>query len=632
MRQYNVEIPDHEYWKRQIRCQYNCPVNTDSRGYVTAIAAGNYEQAYRIARGPNPFASICGRVCGAPCEAGCRRGKIDEAISIRALKRFVTEKYGVEAKNPLSTVDCSFARRDPNNPKAGTKVAVIGGGVGGFTCAHDLALLGYKVTVFESAPFAGGMLVAGVPVYRLPRSVVQQEIKAILSLGVELKTNTTVGKDVTINQLRNEGFKAFCIAAGLQNSRKMKIEGDDMEGVMHGIDMLKVVNVGKHLDIGNKVVVVGGGNVAFDVARSAIRPRGTEHQHVPVEDFYEATDVARSAFREGAKEVHMVFLESMDEVPADDVEVEEGMEEGIVLHPSRGPLKVLGKNGKVTGLATRIVKSVFDENRRFNPVYDDKPGEIIEADTVIFAIGQVADFTFLEGTTDIKTTPRGLVEIDFATKRTSAPDVFACGDVADGPGLFINAIKAGQVAATSIDEYLRGDKGYSKKEKGYFGIPPTEHEMVDDYVQLKRKHPPVIGASERATSTEVVELRYPEQMAIEQGQRCLKCHINTIFDGSLCIMCGGCVDVCPTSCLSLLPLSQIKLTPELENLFRLRYGVNIKELEKTEGVEAVNQLGSVMIKDEDRCIRCGFCAKRCPTNAVKMEHFSNQIILNAKKG
>ncbi len=617
---FRVEVADVDYWRKQIKCQWGCPVNTDARGYVIAIAEGRYLDAYRLARGPNPFASICGRVCGAPCEVSCRRGDIDDAITIRALKRFVTEQYGVEAGNPAATIQFSTARRDPNNPKAGTKVAIIGAGVAGLSAAHDLALLGYKVTVFESESVAGGMLTTGVPLYRLPRELVQHEIEAILSLGVELRLNTTVGQDITIPQMRQQGFEAVLIAAGLQRSRQLKLEGIEKEGVLHGIEFLKQVNLGRKVQLGERVIVIGGGNVAFDVARTALRTRGG--YRTEVQDFYEAADAARMALRTGAKEVHLVCLESREEMPADEVEIHEGVEEGVVLHPSLGPARILGENGKVTGLATRKVKAVFDAQGRFNPTFYDEPGETIAGDTIILAIGQSADFNFIKDVPELELTPQGIVKIDPHTKRTNIPYIFACGDVAEGAKLFIDAVASGQRAAVSIDEYLRGQSLQTEYQPRW--QLPVLHQMPENYVQLQRVNPPALVAEKRASSTEIVELNFEEAVAREQAARCLKCHINTIFNGELCILCNGCVDVCPTYCLALVPLTQIALTPQFEALFTQRYGVNIKTLAETEGFDAVKQLGSAMIKDEDLCIRCGFCAKRCPTGAVTMEHFSYQ--------
>jgi formate dehydrogenase (NADP+) beta subunit len=621
-RSFRVEIPDITYWQRQIKCQWGCPVHTDSRGYVIAIAEGRYLDAYRIARGPNPFASICGRVCGAPCEVECRRGSIDEPVTIRALKRYVTEKYGVEAGDPASTVAFSTARRDANNPKAGTQVAVVGGGVAGLTAAHDLALLGYRVTVFEAGDVAGGMLMTGVPTYRLPRDLVQNEIRAIESLGVTIRTNTRVGKDVTIPALRAQGFAAILIATGLQRGRNLPIKGSELKGVIHGIEFLKDVNGGRVPPLGKKVVVIGGGNVAFDVARSAIRTYDGKFKS-SAEDFYEATDSSRMALRAGAQEVHMVCLESREEMPADEVEIHEGVEEGVNLHASRGPLEIVGKDGVVTGLATRRVRSVFDATGRFNPTFDEEPGEVIPADTVILSIGQTIDAEFLKDIPEVALTKNGLIQIDPVTKKTNVPYIFASGDVAEGARLFINAVASGQRAAVSIDEYIRGGE-VAEDRKGDFALPGGKHGMRDGYLQLERVNPPVLEARERASSQKVVELNFEQPVAHEQGARCLKCHINTIFNGEKCILCNGCVDVCPTYCLALVPLTQLALEPRLEAALESRYGCSIAALMESEGHEAVKRLGSAMIKDEELCIRCGYCAKRCPTGAITMEHFAYQ--------
>ena len=614
-RRFRVEIPGIEYWQRQVKCQWGCPVRTDARGYVIAIAEGRYLDAYRIARAPNPFASICGRVCGAPCEVECRRGSIDDPVTIRALKRFVTEQHGVESGDPAATIAFSTARRDPANPRAGTKVAVIGAGVAGLTAAHDLALLGYRVTVFERDPVAGGMLVTGVPVYRLPRDLVRMEIDAILSLGVELRLGTEVGRDITIAGMRADGYEAVLIASGLQRGRNIAIEGVEARGVMHGIDFLKAVNTGGRVELGERVVVIGGGNVAFDVARSAVRRPGRS----PAEDFYEAADSSRMALRTGAKEVHLVCLESRDEMPADELEIREGEEEGVSLHTSRGPLKILSSGGIVTGLATRRVKSVFDAAGRFNPTFAEEPGEIIPADTVLLSIGQSADFGFLKDLPDLKMA-RGLVEIDPLTKRTNVPGIYASGDVAEGARLFINAVASGQRAAVSIDEDLRSGV-LGETRTGTFTLP-AEHTMTGGYLQFDRVNPPVSEPAGRVAGTAIIEAGYEEAVAREQGARCLKCHINTIFNGDLCILCNGCVDVCPTYCLALAPLTRIAMEPALEEALRHRYGVDIAALEAAQGPAAVREAGSAMLKDEELCIRCGFCARRCPTGAVTMEHFA----------
>jgi len=269
---YQVAVPDVNYFSRQVLCREGCPVRTDSGGYVQAVAEERYEDAYILARTPNPFASICGRVCAAPCEAKCRRGALDASISIRALKRFVCEKFGVESDNfDLGRVYPNL--HDPRRERVGggRKVAVIGAGPAGLSCAHELALMGFAPTVFEAHDLAGGMLVLGVPEYRLPRDIIRAEIEAIESIGVEIRLNSRLGRDFTLDDLSKKGFEAVFIGIGAHKSRELSIPGVQNDGVLRAIDFLLNVNLGYRVSLGRKVAVIGGGNVAFDVARSVVR-------------------------------------------------------------------------------------------------------------------------------------------------------------------------------------------------------------------------------------------------------------------------------------------------------------------------------------------------------------------------
>ena len=355
------------YWMKMVKCQDACPVHTDACGYVNAIAEGRDQDAYRIARATNPFASICGRVCGAPCEANCRRGSLDSPVSIRALKRFVTEQFGPETGDFTNYREGCNQEMLPQNRGEFERVAVVGAGVAGLTVAHDLVQLGYKVTVFEAYSSPGGMLTAGVPVFRLPRELVMSEIDAILSLGVELKCNQRLGRDFTINSLRQQGFKAIFLGVGLPKGRKLDLPGADLAGVYDGMDFLRAFNEGNPLPVGKRIIVIGGGNVAYDVARSAVRPQDSFGPASPDavglssqdsfgpsgtgDDVHSsesvAYDVARSAVRmSGEKQVHVVCLENRKQMPADEIEVTEGAEEGLVLHNSRGPPEEVENQGK----------------------------------------------------------------------------------------------------------------------------------------------------------------------------------------------------------------------------------------------------------------------------------------------
>jgi NADPH-dependent glutamate synthase beta subunit-like oxidoreductase len=581
---YEVRIPDAtDYYMEMVKCRHACPVHTDACGYVTSIAEGRYQDAYRIARAHNPFASICGRVCGAPCEAACRRGDVDAPVSIRPLKRFVTSRFGPE------TGDYAIYREANNDhmlpPDRGDyeRVAVVGAGVSGLTVAHDLVRIGYKVTVFESYSEPGGMLTAGVPVFRLPRELVRHEIQAILSLGVDLKCNMRLGRDFTIASLRREGYAAIFLGIGLPKGRKLPLPGADNENVIDGMDFLRAFNAGAPLPLGKRIIVIGGGNVAYDVARSAVRPH----------DDHVAYDVARSALRlSGDKEVHVVCLESLQEMPADEIEVHEGAEEGIHLHNQRGPREVLIEDGKLTGLRTVRCTAVFDANGRFNPSFDESNVEDIPADSIIFAIGQTSDLSFLDPADGVES-ERGLIKVNRETYQTTAPDVFACGDIAHGARLFIDAIASAQIAARSMHDFLRGTRTEVTVRKQW---SPATYTMAESWNTLRRENPPALESEKRAASLEIVEVDYAEEDARRQAARCLRCNVNTVFDTEKCVACNGCVDVCPESLIRLVPVSEI-------------FGVETEED------------GAAMIKDETTCIRCALCASRCPTHAILMKHF-----------
>src|SRR5215472_15261426 len=432
-----VEVPDANYFARQVLCREGCPVRTDSGAYVQAIAEGRYEDAYIIARTPNPFASICGRVCAAPCEAKCRRGALDASISIRALKRFVCEKFGVESDNfDLGRVYPQL--HDPRRERigGGRKVAVVGAGPAGLSCAHELALLGFSVTVFEAHSAPGGMLVLGVPEYRLPREIIHAEIAAIESLGVEIRLRNQLGREFQLAELKQQGYEAVFLGIGAHKSRELAIEGVQYDGVLRAIEFLLNINLGFRVSLGRKVVVIGGGNVAFDVARSVLRQsehlagmseaelRSALHQATSAleqltarepeapDEVRLALDVAREAIRKGVPEVHMYCLESLDEIPAAREEIEEAEKEGIRLHTRFGPKRILESEGKVAGAELIKVSRIFDENRRFNPQFIEGSEETVDCDMVIMAIGQSPDLSWIRPEDNLKVTPRGTLQTD----------------------------------------------------------------------------------------------------------------------------------------------------------------------------------------------------------------------------
>jgi len=602
---YQVRLPDATgYWMEMVKCRHACPVHTDACGYVTAIAEGRYEEAYRLARATNPFASICGRVCGAPCEANCRRGSLDAPVSIRPLKRFVTDRFGPERGDYSLHRDAANLAMLPPDRGEYERVAVVGAGVSGLTVAHDLVRIGYKVTVFEADAEPGGMLTAGVPVFRLPRELVRHEIQAILSLGVELKCNMRLGRDFSISSLRAEGYRAIFLGIGLPKGRKFPLPGADTPGVIDGMDFLRAFNSGKPLPLGKRVIVIGGGNVAYDVARSAVRPPNDEQM---------AYDVARSALRlSGDKEVHVVCLESRQEMPADELEVIEGAEEGIHLHNQRGPRAILHENGTLTGLRTVRCTAVFDAQGKFNPSYDEGFVEDIAADSVIFAIGQSSDLSFLDPADGVES-ERGLIKVNRETYQTTAPDVFACGDIAHGARLFIDAIASAQIAARSMHDFLRGTRTDVVVRKQW---KPAAYTMVDGWNVLERRNPPALESDRRAASIEIVEETYAEREARRQGSRCLRCNVNTVFDTSKCVACNGCVDVCPENLIRLVGLSKLITDDGWRQQAIDTFG-DISQYSP----EELDQFGGAMIKDETTCIRCSLCASRCPTHAIEMKLF-----------
>jgi NADPH-dependent glutamate synthase beta subunit-like oxidoreductase/ferredoxin len=622
----HVSIPGEQYQQELISCQVACPVHTDARGYVRAIANGRFEEAYLIARGPNPFASICGRICGAPCETACRRGKIprvdddgnfvanDRPIAIRALKRFVCDLAGPEAVGPavaLRNVEAFLppvaahaeemaallqASVDGRVTKAnGQKIAIIGAGPAGLSAAHDLALLGFKPVVFESEPVPAGMLAVGVPAYRLPREIIAKEVAVIEALGVEIRCGVSIGKDVSFAQLRRN-FSAVLIAVGAKASRELGLPGERGPRVYGGVDMLRAVSLGEPMDIGREVVVIGGGNVAYDVARSVVRQI--------------AFDTARTAARlPGTSKVWLVSLEGLEEMPADTVEIREGDEEGVLRLNGWGPLAIQRRDdGAVTGVLFRKCTRVYDENRRFSPTYDDKMTRPVPCDTVLLAVGQSTALGFLaDGGQDIEMMRPGWPKLDPRTLQTTANNVFVAGDLAYGTRLLIDAVASGKAAARAIYECITGNKLQFEAVTAHKILELYRRER--GYETIRRQEIPTTHPEERLSHPEVcVEAGYDSKLAMREASRCLDCGVAPIFDGTRCVLCGGCVDVCPTLCLKLAPLSDLIGEPDFQAEIRTALGEDVDL-----------SANSAILKDEDRCIRCGLCAMRCPVDAITME-------------
>jgi formate dehydrogenase (NADP+) beta subunit len=611
-----IQIPTSNYWKSQIKCQDACPVHTDARGYIRAIADGDFEEAYLIARAPNPLASICGRVCGAPCEAACRRGSIDQSISIRALKRSASEEGYPDLKDPIALVRriratlenraCSgvedmgglFHSIQEGKLKkvTGKSIGIIGSGPAGLAAAHDLALLGFSVLIYEMESVPAGMLYLGVPAYRLPREIIEAEVEVIKALGVRIKTNCTVGKDISFDEIR-KNHAAVVIAVGCKKSRSVPIPGNDAEGVFGGVEFLRKVALKEAHQVGKKVVVIGGGNVAYDVARSALR-----RQQMDIIGTLRREDVG--------VEATLCCLEPRNQMLADEIEILEGEEEGVRRINGYGPQEILTENGKVTGVRFHKVLSIFDENNRFNPKFDSSDETIVEADTVLMAIGQSSDISFVDPKKQgIKVSERGIILCDPKTQETTAGGVFLAGDLAHGPKLMIDAIASGKKVARSIYQKLTGEE--LKIENVEFHIPIEEYGREMGYEQLKRQALAAAPVEERISDTHtLVEKGFSCDQAKTESSRCLDCGVNTIFDGNRCILCGACADICPELCLKLVPVSELDGNKDFSELTHI-----VKEQKQTDVLSAI-------IKDEEKCIRCALCAIRCPADAITMERFT----------
>ncbi|MEO8348547.1 MAG: FAD-dependent oxidoreductase [Acidobacteriota bacterium] len=631
-----TRLPDIAHWKAQVKCQMGCPVATDAGRYVQLITEGRDEEAFLVARAPNPFASVCGRVCAAPCEDACRRGSIDAPISIRALKRFVTEKYGVESVHPdtqnrlremlveegnryaghLPVHPLSHAL--PSQPAPKRKVAVIGAGPAGLSAAHDLALLGYSVTVFEAAEEPGGMMRFGIPEYRLPRTLIRAEIDKILSLGVTLALETPLSETFGLRELKEQGFDSAFLSVGVSKGRDLQVPGVGLDGVVKAVDYLLNVNRGYRMDLGSRVVVIGGGFVAFDAARTALRrgPKDLMEGLEPAEGegearMKEALDSARAALRGGATKVTVVSLESFEEMPVLKTtqgreEFEEAKKEGIEFLTRFGPRRFLGED-RLTGIELKRVRSVFDAGGRFAPEYDEGEVTALEAESCILAIGQKADLSFVKPEDGIEVTPGGTIRVEPETLATSAPGIFAGGDVAFGPRNLIEAVANGKRAARSMHEFLSHEAARTSVRLEIEKIPTSQYRMAAGFEIFDREIPPTLPVGRRTGIAEV-ETGYDDATARRQAARCLICHVQTIYDPEKCVLCNRCVDICPEYCLALVPFEELDLSDAVR-------------LALTERAQAGGLPLSAMIKDDERCIRCGLCAIRCPTDAMTMEKF-----------
>jgi heterodisulfide reductase subunit A-like polyferredoxin len=493
-------------------CRIECPAEVNAHAYVTLIARGRYADALEVVRRNNPFPAVTGRVCNHPCESGCRRKDLDEAVSICSLKRFLTDwedGHGGFVKPVLPEEKLE-------------KIAVVGSGPAGMTCARDLSLKGYQVTIFEKMPQAGGMLTYAIPGYRLPTEVVQKEIDTILAHEIEMKYNSELGRDFTVDDLKKQGYKAVYIAVGTQMAITMPIGGEPKpKGLYDCLEFLRMANTGEKIEVGAKVIVIGGGNVAVDAALTAKRL--------------------------GAKDVKMVCLEKCDEMPAHKWELDQVYEEGLTVDNSWGMDRICMENGKVTGIDVKRCVSVVDENKRFRPAYDACTRNHFPADTVIFAIGMGVDKSFAKGMENLELMPNGRIKADPVTFETNVEGVFAGGDAVLGPSTIIQAIATGSQAAESIDRKLRGRDLYEERKK----ITEREEFLkdLDGMKKAPRKAMRMLPVEEREGTFREVALGYSEEEALEEASRCMSC--------AGCCECMFCVAECQAKAIDHEMISEV---------------------------------------------------------------------------
>jgi heterodisulfide reductase subunit A len=489
-------------------CKSACPVHTSVQGYVALVAAGRFEEAYRVASEPNPFPSVCGRICTHVCETACARGNVDEPIAVAALKRFVADQVG-----PTLPVQPAARRHDE-------RVAVVGAGPAGLTCARDLAELGYGVTVLEAQPVAGGMLRLGIPAYRLPHDVLQREIDQILALGIDLKLGVRVGQDVSVDDLLEGEYRAVFLATGLQKSATLELAGADLDGVTQAVELLREINLDRPPAIGDRVVVVGGGDVALDAARSAIRLQQT---------------------RGVEPDVTLVYRRGEVEMPANAAELQEARDEGLVVQFLVQPVEVTGENGRVTGLRLqRCELGDPDASGRREPLPIAGGDFELPADTIILAVGQALDEEFARGCDGIGI-DRGQIAVDRATLMTARPGAFAGGDAAaTGYLTAIEAVAAGRRAAAAIHNYLRKEPLLPVWADGELEARPTADELSSVTVDM-RVPVPLADAGTRRRSWIEVQAGYDREQAMAEASRCLAC--------AVCSDCESCVTACPAGAI-----------------------------------------------------------------------------------
>ncbi len=495
-------------------CKTACPAHIAVQGYIKLASQGRYQEALELIKKENPFPAVCGRICPRSCESECTRGDIDTPIAIDEIKKFIADRE-------LNEKD-RFVPKKRND--YGKKIAIVGAGPAGLACAYYLAVDGYKVTVFEKQPKLGGMLTMGIPAFRLEKNVIDAEIEILRIMGVEFKTGVEVGKDITIAELRKDGYKGFYLAIGAQAGRKIGIDGENAQNVLTGVEFLRDVALGKGIETTGNVVVIGGGNVAIDVARTATRT--------------------------GAQTVNMFCLENAKEMPALPEEIEEAEHENIIINNSWGPVRIVTENGKVTGVEFKKCVSVFDENHRFAPKFDENETKIVPADYVILSVGQSIDWGNLLDGTKVELNKNNTAIADSLTYQTGEPDIFVGGDAFTGPRFAIDAIAAGKGAAISLHRAVNEGQsltyGRDRREYRSFDKNNIVVEGFDTTPRQRAGH----NTNNEHTFKDT-RITFTEEQMKKETERCLGCGAVQV-DTYMCIGCGQCTTKCKFDAIHLI--------------------------------------------------------------------------------
>jgi formate dehydrogenase beta subunit len=580
-----TDTSNPDYFHKVVDCQWACPAHTDVPEYIRLIAQGRYTDAYMVNRESNVFPGILGRVCDRPCEPACRRGRVDEKpVAICRLKRVAADQRG------------EISQRLPKIPKKknGKHVALIGAGCASLTVANDLLPLGYEIVMFEKLPETGGLVRSNIPAFRLPPKVLDEEIDIILDMGVDLRLGAPV---TSLKALLAEGYDAVFVGTGAPLGRDLDMPGRyDTDQIFIGIQWLESVAFGHTNSIGERVIVIGGGNTAMDCCRTSLRL--------------------------GGKDVKVIARKPMDMLKASDWELEDAIEENVEMVTNHAPEEFIIENGRLTGVKFSEVEWYEDEDGRLR---SKKLKDVVfPCDSVILAIGQENAFDFIERDIGLDFDNWDMPIVDKATMQSTREGVFFGGDAAFGPLNIIWAVEHGHQAAISIHNYCQGIP-VSERPSYSMNLASTKmgiHEWSysNDFDAITRRLVPHVSLNERFQNLNIeVELGFKAEQTVKEVERCLNCDMQTVFKANICIECDACVDVCPVNCLIIAKNGS-------EDELRLR--LKTPALNKDQDIfvsEALPQTGKVMVKDENVCIHCGLCAERCPTGAWDMQKFTLNI-------